>query len=109
LEYLSGKADAIKIWKRLKPPIADVLKALKWQIVSEQWIKGFIPNPSTYLNQGRWEDEPPVNGVKQPKIAWYDTEEATEAKAKELGIKRLPDEETGYLRERIQNHISGRV
>lgn len=56
-----GKPDSAKIWKRLKPPIEDVLKAISWQTESKQWKDGYIPNPSTYLNQGRWQDEPPAN------------------------------------------------
>ena len=35
----------------------------QWQKQTEQWSKNngqFIPNPSTYLNQGRWKDEAPV-------------------------------------------------
>ena len=54
-----GKDKALPAWKKKKPPINDVLKALSWQRVSEQWIKNFIPNPTTYINEGRWKDEPP--------------------------------------------------
>lgn len=56
-----GKDAAIKAWEKAKPNINDVLKALGWQVKSEQWFKNngqFIPNPATYLNQGRWQDEP---------------------------------------------------
>lgn len=59
----TGKDAAIKSWNKLKPNLDDVLNALKWQKQSEQWQKNggqFIPNPATYLNQGRWKDEPPV-------------------------------------------------
>lgn len=59
----TGKDAAIKSWNKLKPNLNDVLNALKWQKQSEQWQKNggqFIPNPATYLNQGRWKDEPPV-------------------------------------------------
>jgi len=34
--------------------IADVKTRLA---TDEQWIKGFIPYPTTYLNGDRWEDE----------------------------------------------------
>lgn len=53
-----GKPDSAKIWKKVKPPIQEVLKALSWQLETKQWKDGYIPNPSTYLNQGRWTDEP---------------------------------------------------
>ena len=55
-----GRDKAIESWNKKKPPINEVLQALQWQKQSLQWKKGFIPNPSTYLNQGRWKDEAPV-------------------------------------------------
>jgi uncharacterized protein YdaU (DUF1376 family) len=57
-----GKEAARKSWNKIRPNLQDVLKALAWQKQSKQWFeKGgqFIPNPATYLNQHRWEDEPP--------------------------------------------------
>jgi hypothetical protein len=56
-----GKVDAKKAWVKNKPPIDDVLVALLWQSKSDQWLKDggqYIPNPSTYINQWRWHDEP---------------------------------------------------
>lgn len=56
-----GKGDAWKSWQKSTPAIADVLKALAWQSRSQDWTKEggkYIPNPATYLNQRRWEDEP---------------------------------------------------
>lgn len=53
-----GKHESLKAWKKKKPPINSVLKALEWQKNSQQWIEGYIPNPATYINQERWEDEP---------------------------------------------------
>ena len=55
-----GKPAALKSWLRQKPPIGAVLAALEWQRGDEQWVKDggqFIPHPSTYLNNRRWEDE----------------------------------------------------
>lgn len=37
--------------------IKQIYKAVMKQKESRQWIRGIIPNPSTWLNQGRWEDE----------------------------------------------------
>jgi uncharacterized protein YdaU (DUF1376 family) len=56
----TAKDAAFKAWKKVKPNLDDVMTALSWQRDCEQWRKGFIPNPSTYLNQGRWKDEAPV-------------------------------------------------
>ena len=53
-----GKDAAIKMWQRKKPKVDLIINALKWQIKHDQWQKGIIPNPATYLNEGRWQDEP---------------------------------------------------
>lgn len=58
-----GKEAARRSWDKVKPILKDVLNALYWQKESDQWAKSngqFIPNPATYLNQGRWQDEKPV-------------------------------------------------
>lgn len=60
-----GKDAARKAWSRIKQPhtlLHKILNSLSWQRNSEQWTKDngqFIPNPATYLNQGRWQDEKP--------------------------------------------------
>jgi uncharacterized protein YdaU (DUF1376 family) len=57
-----GKNAARKSWNKIKPNIEAVIQALTWQKQSKQWFeKGgqFIPNPSTWINQHRWDDEPP--------------------------------------------------
>lgn len=54
-----GRPKALIAWIKAKPPLEVVLKALNWQRRSRQWLKDdgdFIPHPSTYLNQRRWED-----------------------------------------------------
>jgi hypothetical protein len=56
-----GKDKAIKAWKKLNPPLDDILSALHWQVKSYDWTKDggqFIPYPEAYLNGGRWKDEP---------------------------------------------------
>jgi len=61
-----GKTAAQVSWKKVKPKLDDVLYALSWQTNSNQWTKNdgqFIPNPSTYLNQGRWQDEQPTKDL----------------------------------------------
>jgi len=57
-----GKDKARTLWKSKKPNLEIVLKAITWQVNSKSWQDGFIPNPSTYLNQGRWKDEQPDEG-----------------------------------------------
>jgi hypothetical protein len=61
-----GKDGAYKSWKRLKPRVDDLMYALSWQKESFDWTKEngkYIPMPATYLNQGRWKDEEPVEGA----------------------------------------------
>ncbi|MBQ7115629.1 MAG: hypothetical protein IJN94_04350 [Clostridia bacterium] len=59
-----GKGAAYKIFNKLKLTKKEksaILTALDWQKKSDQWVRDngqFIPYPSTYLNQRRWEDEP---------------------------------------------------
>jgi hypothetical protein len=59
-----GKGAAEKAWKRIhvNGAFGSLLTALENQKQTEQWRKDngqFIPNPATWLNQRRWEDEIP--------------------------------------------------
>lgn len=64
-----AKVAAARAWRRLKPGKAlqaHLLDALELHKVSDQWQRGFVPHPATWLNQRRWEDELPVSGGGQP-------------------------------------------
>lgn len=69
-----GRLAAAKQWARIKPTselVDQMLKTLAWQIESEQWQRGYIPHPTTWLSQGRWDDEP--DGVPAlPKVADFE-------------------------------------
>jgi hypothetical protein len=57
-----GKSYAFKCWKKIKGVDAPtIIQALRAQIAAEHFRgndgKQYFPNPSTWLNQGRWEDE----------------------------------------------------
>ena len=60
----TGKGAALKSWKKINPSDStaqQIIDSLPAHIASEQWQKDngqFIPHPATWLNQGRWEDEP---------------------------------------------------
>lgn len=67
-----GKRAAQKAFQNAqnRPRIDDLLKAIERAMKSEQWRKDggqFIPNPATWLNQGRWDDEPVQIMQIQPK------------------------------------------
>jgi hypothetical protein len=54
------KLEAALAWASAKPELATVLAALAWQTKSPEWVGeggAYIPHPTTYLNQRRWEDE----------------------------------------------------
>ena len=58
-----GKKEALKSWEKAKdkPAVVNIMQVIERSKKSEQWTKDngqFIPNPSTWLNQGRWADEP---------------------------------------------------
>ena len=59
-----GKGRAEKLFVRLKPDhrlLDTMLTAIEQAKGSEQWQRDqgrYIPNPSTWLGQRRWEDEP---------------------------------------------------
>lgn len=70
-----GKGAALKAWRRIKPSdtLTDLmLAAVEQQVRSDQWRKDggrYIPNPATWLNQERWQDEPEDcggNGYRRP-------------------------------------------
>ena len=57
-----GKGAAYRAWKAIKdrPGIKELTLVIEKQSKSDQWQKQngqFIPNPATWLNQRRWEDE----------------------------------------------------
>lgn len=67
----TGKDAARTAFAKRKPGkqlLADMLQALEAQKKSEQWRKQggqFIPLPTTWLNQGRWQDGEPMETAQQ--------------------------------------------
>jgi hypothetical protein len=60
-----GKGAAETAWKKAKVNghLSEVLSALDSQKRSDQWTRDngqYIPNPATWINQRRWEDDPTV-------------------------------------------------
>ena len=55
-----GKREANRAFKKVNVPVETLLEAIRQQKLSAMWTKEngrFIPNPATWLNQGRWEDQ----------------------------------------------------
>lgn len=64
------KKKALEIWKRRKlDSLADSLIAdVRGRMERDRkWIDGYIPNPTTYLNGDRWEDEMGAAALSLPK------------------------------------------
>src|SRR5262249_28192790 len=58
-----GKDAAWNAWRKRHPTpdLATILTALEWQQTQDAWLRDggrYVPNPATWSNQGRWEDEP---------------------------------------------------
>ncbi len=55
-----GKEAARKAFAKVTVDVNVLIHAIEQQKLSPQWQKDngqYIPNPATWLNQGRWEDE----------------------------------------------------
>lgn len=52
-----GKGAARTSFAKVRVPIETLIAAIEQQKRSDQWKRGYVPNPATWLNQGRWEDQ----------------------------------------------------
>lgn len=62
----TAKKRAAKAWRQLAPNsqlLDRMLAALAAQKAWDQWVRGIIPHPATWLNERRWEDERPPSQV----------------------------------------------
>lgn len=64
----SAKPAARKAFKaaKINGHLSEVIGDIESRLLSEAWLKNggqFIPNPATYLNQRRWEDETTIQGA----------------------------------------------
>ena len=69
----TGKLKAKQAWEKHTPPLDAVLGSLEWQRRQDDWTRDngkFIPHPTTYINQGRWMDEPKGDSIIDPIKAW---------------------------------------
>lgn len=71
-----GKLAARRAWNKIRPGkelAAAIVNAIDRQKGQSQWRKDggqYIPNPATWLNEGRWDDEPVVKQAATLKRNW---------------------------------------
>ena len=55
-----GRDKAEESWRKKTKgvPIEAILAGITKWAASQKWAEGFIPLPATWLNQGRWKDDP---------------------------------------------------
>ena len=84
-----GKDAAYKAFAKRKPDeqlVKTMIASVRKQADTEQWKKDggqFIPHASTWLNEGRWQDETEI-GVEQD---WRLTRKGVESMAERLGLE----------------------
>ena len=59
-----GKEAALKRWRKINPSdelAAKILQAIETQIAQHHFSnergERYVPNPATWLHEGRWEDD----------------------------------------------------
>ena len=69
-----GKQAAKKAFSKVSVPVKTLIDAVNSQKNSEQWRKDngrYIPNPATWLNQGRWDDVLAEAGAQPTKEEYH--------------------------------------
>lgn len=66
------KKKARKAWTKINPEnLPAILEAIKVQSETDQWLRGFIPHPTTWLNGERWQDEQPTTETAPLGQCWW--------------------------------------
>jgi hypothetical protein len=79
-----GKQEAKKAWERQngnRPTLEVIISKIESLKHTEQWTKQngqFIPNPSTWLNRGGWDDECLVELIRNSEVKYLDPKEDAE-------------------------------
>lgn len=64
------KVAAVRAWGKILPDeelLARMLAAVTAQLKTDQWERGIIPHPATWLNGRRWEDDPAALDLQRGK------------------------------------------
>jgi hypothetical protein len=106
-----AKKAAQKVWSRMTvQEQLDCIESLPnhlayWKL--KQTEMDYICHPTTFLSQGRWEDEldMEVKKNKKPDLPWYSSEELTIKKALEVQCPAYAGEGWQQWRSRISQKI----
>lgn len=97
------KKTAREIWMRKKPELSVLLPDVTFRITQDRrWVEGFIPDPTTYLNQERWTDEVETLEKKpvEKKVSDY---------AAELGLVQGEAEADQQFERRVSDAVTARM
>lgn len=67
-----AKRKVFSIWKRrgLSKYLPEMLEFIDKAIKTKQWLDGYIPHPTTFLNGDRWEDDLASYGKKREVVSF---------------------------------------
>jgi len=71
----TGKIKALEAWNKYngaRPPIEIIIRKVEELKKTDQWSRNngqYIPNPATWINQGRWDDECKID-IKESMPGW---------------------------------------
>jgi len=86
------KKKAKAVFEKLNPDeelFNTIISALKKQKESDQWQRGFIPNPTTWLNGERWNDDIPKAPQASPTKKYGDYLQREPVKNERFGMEYL--------------------
>lgn len=90
-----GKGDCRKIWAKMNPSrelVQKIMSTLKDASASDQWTREghrFVPNPATWLRQGRWEDDVDSYPHQTVSTRFHNLEERRDDDLEEFALKKM--------------------
>ena len=91
------KKTALDIWRRKKPDASVLIADVRARLAGDkQWLGGFVPDPTTYLNGERWNDDMGDSTLAPETIADV---------AAKLGLTRRSDEPDERFRIRVRDEM----
>ena len=91
------KKTALDIWRRKKPDASVLIADVRARLAGDkQWLKGFVPDPTTYLNGERWNDDMGESASAPATTDDYATQH---------GINQGPDESEEHFKIRVRDSL----